>query len=248
MREELDRAYKLIREGQIVEATAILESLIRENPDNEDAWWLLANASYAPDAKRNALNNIIRLTQNAERRAKASTMLNDLSNDPYSFDAPRSSDKEKSRSLQSKGGCGRYVLMGVGVLGLLACVGCFALFGFMMPYFQMPASFTDMGRLEIGVRQSASIGANDIHVYMIEGEAGQTLRITVRAGEESEDSPPFIILFDDSELIVGASSEATVMMNRMIQELPATGDYVVVVRPIFGIGDGDYSIEAEVIE
>src|SRR5688572_25387977 len=138
MREELDRAYRLIREGQVGEANAILEQLIRENPNNEDAWWLLANATYAPDAKRNALNNVIRLSQNPERRAKASTMLNDLGSDPYSFDGPLPNYKEKARSIKGNGGAGRVVLIAIGVLGVLACIGCFAVVAMMMPLLEMP--------------------------------------------------------------------------------------------------------------
>lgn len=63
-REQLDRAYTLIKDGQLQEAISIIEAVIRADRENENAWWLLANATNDPAAKQNALNNVIRLTEN----------------------------------------------------------------------------------------------------------------------------------------------------------------------------------------
>jgi len=72
---QLRRAYELIKEGREQEAIGIIEPLIRFDPDNEDAWWLLANATEDADSKRNALNNVLRLSGNPTRVEKAQQML-----------------------------------------------------------------------------------------------------------------------------------------------------------------------------
>ena len=45
MNEQLNHADDLIKQGQIQEAIDIIEPIIRNDRDNEDAWWLLANAT-----------------------------------------------------------------------------------------------------------------------------------------------------------------------------------------------------------
>ena len=41
--EELQRAYTLIKEEQIDDALAILRPIVLNEPENVDAWWLLAD-------------------------------------------------------------------------------------------------------------------------------------------------------------------------------------------------------------
>jgi hypothetical protein len=251
MREELDQAYKLIRAGQIVEATSILEKLIRENPDNEDAWWLLANATYAPDAKRNALNNVIRLSQNAERRAKASTILNELSLDRYSFDSPQPSYssfpdyKEKTRHLERGGG--RFVLIGIGLLGVLAFVACFAFFTIMVPLMEMPETYEQMGVLEEGIEREGVLDDNAIHGYQLHIGAGQRVRITARKGSV-DSSPPYLFLYDSAGRIVTISSEAGQDYIRLEELILLEGDYTLVLREDFAFGEGAYILEYEIVE
>ena len=63
-RTQLERAYRLIQQERLDEASALLQPLVKQEPNNADAWWLLANAVTEPDDARNALENVLRLTPN----------------------------------------------------------------------------------------------------------------------------------------------------------------------------------------
>lgn len=65
--EPLQVAYRLIREGNKQEAVRILTPIVRADPQNADAWWLLANAVDNPEQKRRALERVLRLRPEDER-------------------------------------------------------------------------------------------------------------------------------------------------------------------------------------
>jgi tetratricopeptide (TPR) repeat protein len=154
--QQLERAYQLIKEGREQDAFDILEPLLADNPDNADAWWLLANATDDLSSKERALEEVLRIGTNAEREAKAREMLNavrEIQNEmsdpiPESDTLPRQTnsqsaprrkirgvdDKRGKASSSENSGCGaaRLVLVLVGGLTLVACmlcVGGLALFG-----------------------------------------------------------------------------------------------------------------------
>jgi hypothetical protein len=58
---QLQEAYQLIKSGSKQEATRILLGVLRENRDNADAWWLLANATSDPEKQRQALGQVLRI-------------------------------------------------------------------------------------------------------------------------------------------------------------------------------------------
>ena len=53
-RTQLERAYRLIQQERLDEASALLQPLVKKEPDNADAWWLLANAVRAGEARNPA--------------------------------------------------------------------------------------------------------------------------------------------------------------------------------------------------
>lgn len=61
-RRQLQQAYELIRAGQREQAGAILVTILKQDRNNADAWWLLANASNDPDKTRQALENVLRIS------------------------------------------------------------------------------------------------------------------------------------------------------------------------------------------
>ncbi|MBC7810601.1 MAG: hypothetical protein H7175_05610 [Burkholderiales bacterium] len=73
--EQLQQVYQLIKDGQKREAIDILKPIVKNDPDNADAWWLMANAVTDPDYKRRALENVLRLRPN---HVKAQNMLDGL--------------------------------------------------------------------------------------------------------------------------------------------------------------------------
>ncbi len=60
-RTQLERAYRLIQQDHLDEAIALLNPFVAKNPDNADAWWLLANAVSEPSEARRALDNVLRI-------------------------------------------------------------------------------------------------------------------------------------------------------------------------------------------
>lgn len=65
--EPLHEAYRLIREGSKEEARRLLVPLVRADPLNADAWWLLANALEEPAKQRRALEKVLELRPDDDR-------------------------------------------------------------------------------------------------------------------------------------------------------------------------------------
>lgn len=85
-RAQLQEAYQLIKSGQNDAAIAIIRPIITIEPNNADAWWLLANASTDSTEKRRALETVLRLKPD---HAQAQSKLNELrAAEDFSFDEP----------------------------------------------------------------------------------------------------------------------------------------------------------------
>lgn len=260
-REQLDRAYTLVKSGQMQEAIDIIEAVIRADRDNENAWWLLVNATSDPAAKRNALNNVIRLTQNQQRTDKAQAMLQALDNDPYNFDDKSKmqggmssyQSPEKSQQNKSGSGCGKIVIGAMVVIGLCACISIFGIFlaaGPIISAVQMPDSYDSQGILEGSFDTEGSIRADEpTDGYIYRGTAGERLLITVTSNSETA---PFLIIFEvDTGLpIAYAQTQAFNQDTSVSTELPRSGEYLIVLRGLTFLGQdlgyGDYSMSFEV--
>lgn len=83
---KLERAFKLIKRDKTDDALNILRPIIDSEPDNIDAWWLLAYASTEPQEVRGALLRVLRLDPNYTNAPKAREMLARL-NQEYPPDA-----------------------------------------------------------------------------------------------------------------------------------------------------------------
>ena len=57
----LDRAYRLIDEGQLSEAQSLLKALLPEHEKNPDVWWLLVHATDDPEEGQKALQKVLEL-------------------------------------------------------------------------------------------------------------------------------------------------------------------------------------------
>lgn len=72
----LRTAYQLIKTGQKAQAAEQLHSLLDQEPENADAWWLLAMASTEPADIRHALEHDLQLRPEHEAAQKALAALN----------------------------------------------------------------------------------------------------------------------------------------------------------------------------
>ncbi len=61
---QLTQVYEYLKAGKRDQARALLEPIVSAEPDNIDAWWLMAMAVTTPDAMRNALQNVVRINPN----------------------------------------------------------------------------------------------------------------------------------------------------------------------------------------
>jgi len=77
-RKELERAFKLIKRDETEEAQQIIRPILDREPENVDAWWLLAYAVTEPREVRNALLNVLRLDPDYTNAPKAREMLDKL--------------------------------------------------------------------------------------------------------------------------------------------------------------------------
>ena len=59
--QSLSQAYEMIEAAQLDEARSALKTILDNEQDNADAWWLYAHAVTDPDTARLALNNVLRL-------------------------------------------------------------------------------------------------------------------------------------------------------------------------------------------
>ncbi len=81
--EPLQQAYRLIREGKKSEAVRLLLPIVRAEPRNADAWWLLANALEDPDKQRRAVERVIKLRPDDARAQKLLDRLQPPLEDPF---------------------------------------------------------------------------------------------------------------------------------------------------------------------
>lgn len=91
-RNQLTQAYTLIQNDKLDEAITILKPIVTAQPDNADAWWLMANAVSEPPDAYNALSNVLRLEPN---HSQAKELLDgllqefpDLASQPMAAPAP----------------------------------------------------------------------------------------------------------------------------------------------------------------
>ncbi len=63
-RNQLQQAYTLIEQDRLEEAITILQGILTVQPNNETAWWLMANALSEPAEAADALQNVLRINPN----------------------------------------------------------------------------------------------------------------------------------------------------------------------------------------
>lgn len=87
IKQQLSNAYDLIQRDELEEALEIINPILREQPDNADAWWLKANAATEPSEVRESLVNVLLIKPKDPRAEEMLEMLNDAypPNSPEDF-------------------------------------------------------------------------------------------------------------------------------------------------------------------
>lgn len=76
--DRLSKAYRLIEADELGAARAILQPLLADEPENVDAWWLLAHAVTDPVEARSALDHVLQLNPDYPGAPELSESLNDV--------------------------------------------------------------------------------------------------------------------------------------------------------------------------
>lgn len=297
---QLERAYQLIKEGREQDAFDILEPLIAENPDNADAWWLLANATDDLPSKERALEQVLRIGANPAREEKARDMLDALNDmqsesdtpepafrsEPQKADAserqmPRRKivDRQGNKRERSGSSAGKLFLMVVGGLSLFTCAICFGVVALLTPiatdiiaeidesgldvavqelvtgFREVPENYVDMGEIEPGETvRSEIVSADDRIGYTYEASAGDRIRVEIRALSGNVAPPVFVynpdgLLFEDTEGgIESKNSFSGEAISTLVTTLTQDGEYMLIVRPVFGFGQNEYEMTLEVLD
>ena len=73
----LAQAHEYIEAGNLEDAENLIRSLLEQEPDNTDAWWLLAHSVRDPDAAREALDQVLRRDPNDQQALSLLAALDD---------------------------------------------------------------------------------------------------------------------------------------------------------------------------
>ncbi|MGJ3240386.1 MAG: tetratricopeptide repeat protein [Anaerolineae bacterium] len=254
---DLQRAYQLIQAGNRQEAIALLEPIIRANRDNEDAWWLLANATDEPIAKRNALNNVLRLSEQDNRLSKAQALLQQLDQDPFDFDVPedgssrtssyREIDETPPKSARGMS-CSRLTLIVVGLIGVCACIasfGIYSLAGGIVESLNYPPSSEDRVTLSPDTAYDDTLSAEQPQDrYQYQAQEGDLLTVVI--DYEVLGSPLIVLFDDDTGTLLDFAQPVTTGTVTFTYRVPADGDYLITVNGFELLGQafgfGEYTL------
>ncbi|HVU15182.1 MAG TPA: DVUA0089 family protein [Phototrophicaceae bacterium] len=121
--EALQQAYRLIREGNKQDAARLLVPIVRADPLNADAWWLLANAVENTQQQARALRRVLSLRPNDPRatemlaRLQANAALSASAGAPVDNLPLGDVQERKSRPIS-------LLLVLIGVITIIGCAAC----------------------------------------------------------------------------------------------------------------------------
>lgn len=147
--EKLQEAYRLIRKGQQQDAVRMLVPLVRAQPRNADAWWLLANALENNDQKLKAVQEVLKIRPDdtaaqklydrlaprpstpAAAASPASPMADDMPSDDIDlddddpFDEPEQPQRVRVHKARRSGSSPLTIILAlIGLLTVISCAAC----------------------------------------------------------------------------------------------------------------------------
>lgn len=76
--QQLQQAFQLIKAGNKTDAAKLLVPIVRNEPNNADAWWLLSNAVTNVEQQRRALEKVLSLRPDDDRARRKLAQVNGL--------------------------------------------------------------------------------------------------------------------------------------------------------------------------
>lgn len=77
-RKKLERAYKLIKRDKVDDALKVLRPIVEAEPENPDAWWIMAYALQEPEQIREALLQVLEFDHEDKHTQEAQALLQKL--------------------------------------------------------------------------------------------------------------------------------------------------------------------------
>jgi hypothetical protein len=220
---KLEEAYHLIKAGQKVRAEAVLRPILESEPENADAWWLLANAVPDPIEARQAVERV--LYQRPDH-ARAQLMLHTLGGAPV--------EKQKRDSEGRK-----LSLRGLlAILGGLLLIAIVAAGGFVVAvtrplwlsdpfnYGTFQHSIPVQGFIASGQSVRAESTDSRDHAWRFEGSAGQRVIIALDSLDSALD--PVLYLYDPGGALIASNGNASGANARIEAQLSQSGTYTIV--------------------
>lgn len=131
-RAQLQQVYQLIKSGQNEAAVETLRSMLTVDPNNADAWWLMANASRDPAEQRSAVDRVLLLRPDHKQAQEKLAALRAA--EEFRFDEPEKPKRDFSSAppviiQPQKSGTNPLVIILaiVGGLALVVCGVCFVI-------------------------------------------------------------------------------------------------------------------------
>jgi hypothetical protein len=131
-RAQLQQVYQLIKSGQNEAAVETLRAMLTVDPNNADAWWLMANASRDPAEQRSAVDRVLLLRPDHKQAQEKLAALRAA--EEFRFDEPEKPKRDFSSAppvivQPQKSGTNPLVIILaiVGGLALVICGVCFVI-------------------------------------------------------------------------------------------------------------------------
>ena len=269
-RDELQRAYDLIKSGEGRQAETLLEPIVAADPDNMQAWWLLANAVDNPIRKRSALRQVLRLQpDHAKAQAMMAKLEEPVDETQFDFDEPDSGPvlstggqrvvvtkpKRQNRSclvillVFIFGACGLCTLSVVALGGSLGSVVLQAIndpevraaFSQITQYGSLPTNLEQRGSIEIGQTVKDEVSPGHNQAWTFSGSSGDNYSITLRTQNDNFVAVVFLYGPDSTMQGFGLSAGSAQNLATINQGLSSTGQYTIVVTA-FGQSGGSYEL------
>lgn len=250
----LQQAYALIQQGDKDAALQVIDSLLRTDRDNRDAWWLLAHAAADRAQQRRALNEVLRLDSGDARAEQARLLLHKLDQNPddslAAVDAMLQAQGQPSLAARQGGlSCWRIGLIIVGIFACILTIGAVGVgitaVNLAQDFVTAPDGYTEAGMLVLGEAATGRTSAGEDRIgYTYTATAGEQVRLTIES-LSSGSGAPLVFVFDAAgQLIGGTNTELQQVSGRFAAErsgeatlqFAQAGTYRIIVRPFCALG------------
>jgi hypothetical protein len=262
---QLRQVYDLLADGRQEEALIMLQPIVEAQPENADAWWLMANAEVNRARAIDALENVLRLRPD---HPHARTMLAQLQSGEKPKRSPGVQVIKPRNSGCSLVTC--FMIFIVGICGFFCVLPTMGLFVAgsevadvmqeVLAEFNVTLDFDDLdnisittgvnwdevrerGMIEVNETRSGTVNFADKDVWEFDGVEEQRIRVVMETNNNAT-NPQIQIYNSDRELVGG--NEATLSSSRVELEmdLPYRGRFYIVVGALGDNGTYELTLDS----